>query len=310
MKIQIYDGENTFSMDVTPDITVQDFRAFLAVECDLEPDAIALAFESRPLDDEQRSLQEYGIGEGDLIVLNRRTVAETASAPTIDWSSVPAPNDTRTSAVAAPNARTTIPDDDDPEVIRHMFLSNPYQLSLLKERNPPLAEALLSGDLARFSEMLASQRREVSERNRQRVRVFADPLNPSNQEMIAEEIRAENVRANMESAIEFNPETFGQVIMLYVEVKVNGHPLKAFVDSGAQMTIMSARCAELCNVMRLVDRRFRGIARGVGTQTIIGRVHVAQMQIGNDFLTSSFSILQDQPMDLLLGLDMLKRHQV
>ena len=37
---------------------------------------------------------------------------------------------------------------------------------------------------------------------------------------------------------------------------------------------------------------------------------VGQIQIGTDFLQSSFSILEDQPMDMLLGLDMLKRHQV
>ncbi len=35
-----------------------------------------------------------------------------------------------------------------------------------------------------------------------------------------------------------------------------------------------------------------------------------QIQIGPDFLQSSFSILEEQPMDMLLGLDMLKRHQV
>lgn len=38
--------------------------------------------------------------------------------------------------------------------------------------------------------------------------------------------------------------------------------------------------------------------------------HVAQVQIEGDFLPCSFSILEDQPMDMLLGLDMLKRHQV
>ena len=37
---------------------------------------------------------------------------------------------------------------------------------------------------------------------------------------------------------------------------------------------------------------------------------VAQLEIENNYFATSLSVLEDQPMDMLLGLDMLRRHQV
>ena len=104
------------------------------------------------------------------------------------------------------------------------------------------------------------------------------------------------------------PEAMGRVLMLYVEAKINGHSIQAFCDSGAQATIMSVKLARECGLEDYIDTRFEGTAVGVGTGKIVGRIHMVQLQIGNYHFPCSLTVMENQDMPFLLGLDMMKRH--
>jgi hypothetical protein len=132
-------------------------------------------------------------------------------------------------------------------------------------------------------------------------------------------IKRANIQHNFEQALEHSPELYSAIKMLYVDCEVNRCAVQALVDTGAEATIMSWACAERCGVVRLVDERFSGVARGVGSSKIAGRIHVLPLKLGAVFVSTSVQVLAPPAgasrlapppaLDFLLGLDSLRRFQ-
>ncbi|TPP49215.1 Aspartyl protease family protein [Leishmania donovani] len=95
------------------------------------------------------------------------------------------------------------------------------------------------------------------------------------QRRIYAQIQQQQIDENLANALEYTPEAFAKVAMLYVPCTINQVLVKAFVDSGAQNSIMNKRTAERCM-----------------------------------YIPFAFYVIEDQAMDLIIGLDQLRRHQM
>lgn len=269
-------------LDVDTSIELENVKAILEAEFAIAPENQQILFMGRVLLDDKRTLASYGIKDGDLLVIHDTRAMNTQNSEMSNLE----------------------------EVMRQQILQSPSLQQNLRQHNPVLLDAALRSP-QEFAQVITQQRAKVQEMQAAQEELFhSDPFDVEAQKKIEESIRQDRVAENLEHAIEFSPESFGNVSMLYVNLKVNGHPVKAFVDSGAQATIISPDCATRCGIMRLLDTRFAGVALGVGTAKILGRIHSTQIQLGSDlFLPCSFTVLEGRNVDMLFGLDMLKRYQ-
>lgn len=320
MKLTITYDDNVVQLDVYEDMELENLIAYCEAEIGTSFNDLQMLHNARPLSDMKKTIKQLGIDDGDMVLVVAKAALQQSQQHQQNNPSVSSPLNTGNN-LAGGSSSSGQPTAEDllsmteitleqSKKVRDSFMANPSELTSLKLSNMPLADALESGSLDEFHKVLNEQHKRRRDDQLKRLRMLtADPFDVEAQKMIAEEIQRQQIESNMQDAIEFMPEAFGQVHMLYIKCKVNGYPIDAFVDSGAQSTIMSKACAERCNITRLIDNRWSGIAQGVGTQKILGRIHLCQVQIENDFLSSSFNVLEQQPMDMLLGLDMLRRHQ-
>ncbi|XP_057430956.1 protein DNA-DAMAGE INDUCIBLE 1 [Lotus japonicus] len=297
MKITVMTAdEQILTLDVDPNESVENVKALLEVETSVPLQKQQLLFNGKEVRNPEK-LSALGVKDDDLLMMvsggGGGAAASSGSANDLSFN---------------PDGSAV-----NPSAFQQHIRRDSNMMGQLFQSDPELAQAILGNDLNRLQEILRLRHRQKDEYRRQKEEelalLYADPFDVEAQKKIEAAIRQKGIDENWEAALEHNPEAFARVVMLYVDMEVNGVPLKAFVDSGAQSTIISKSCAERLGLLRLLDQRYKGIAHGVGQSEILGRIHVAPIKIGTIFYPCSFLVLDSPNMEFLFGLDMLRKHQ-
>ncbi|XP_062170012.1 protein DNA-DAMAGE INDUCIBLE 1 [Alnus glutinosa] len=292
MKITVMTAdEQIITLDVDPNESVENVKALLEVESSVPLQQQQLLYNGKEMRNFEK-LSALGVKDEDLVMMIPN-VAPSASTNNLSFN---------------PDGSAV-----NPGAFQQHIRNDSNVMAQLFQADPELAQVILGNDLNRMQDLLRQRHKQKSELRHQQEEelalLYADPFDVEAQKKIEAAIRQKGIDENWQAALEHNPEAFARVVMLYVDMEVNGVPLKAFVDSGAQSTIISKSCAERCGLLRLLDQRYKGIAHGVGQSEILGRIHVAPIKIGSIFYPCSFTVLDSPNMEFLFGLDMLRKHQ-
>ena len=312
------------NLQVTQEMTVETLKACVSADMSLPPESQTLTFNGTTLVDNAATLQSYGISQNEMLqvsVVGSTTPGNASASTSAALSAIQSSSNGESvseDVLVDPSLRMEmLPPNLGPQQFHDIVRLNPQLLAEIEYTNSALAKALRENDFSSMRGLLIKYQMAAYVRKRKQAqedqRLNDNPWDTEAQNAIAERIRRENVEQNRQMAMEHHPESFTRVLMLYIPLEVNGVKIQAFVDSGAQSTIMSQDCAERCGIMRLVDTNFAGTAVGVGTAKICGRVHLAPIKIGGTTLNCTFTVMEknlgDRNMEFLLGLDMLKRYQ-
>ncbi|KAH9513523.1 cyanamide hydratase, partial [Bulinus truncatus] len=172
-------SDQLFTIEVSEDLELENFKALCQVETGVPAQEMSIVWNGRPLHDDKLTLNQYGIHNGDIVLVQqlRGQISHPSEFPNIDFGSIHLPGSERV------NTRR----EDDPEFIRNMLLKDPSQMALLKERNPPLADAL--SDRVKFAKVFEEQRQARIKEEQKRLQLLtADPFDPHAQQQIEEAI--------------------------------------------------------------------------------------------------------------------------
>ena len=95
--------------------------------------------------------------------------------------------------------------------------------------------------------------------------------------------------------------------LLYVPCKINEHLVGILVDTGASTSVISEPLMKKLNLEHRLNTTRKGMAVGVGSARILGRIFDCPIQIGHAEFLLNFAVLESNNDKLILGVDQLRR---
>lgn len=195
---------NLLSLEVFPEMSIEALRSSIHAETQIEPSAQHLYHNGDLIMDNDKTMEQLSIADGEMLALHVRDVRGSTGVPA-------AGNPRAAQEQQQPRQNPSRPaaaNQTDPELIRLQILGNPQSRAELQRTNPQLAAVLDDRErfTAAFREAADRERRDRSERQRQIALLNEDPFNIEAQAKIEEIIRQERVMENLQNAMEHNPE--------------------------------------------------------------------------------------------------------
>ena len=256
------------------------------------------------------TLELAGVGDNDLVLLRKVCPVAPPSSKSAQREAFVA---SQLAAIAERRGQLqTTMFDDETEALLARVAANPSALTSLRMTEPGIARALVSGKEAvrdSLQAKMVSDLRAAFDDDWALREAQQNPDTSESQRVILAHINKTKVAEQRQMAMEYMPELYTSVSMLYVRCKLNKQPAIAFIDSGAQISLLSLRFAQENGLEELIDRQYQGVATGVGIGKIVGRIHLCDLQLGSKHLQVSFSVIEGD-LEFLLGLDLMKRYHM
>lgn len=201
------EDQDLLSLEVFPEMSLEALRSSIHAETRIDPSAQHLYHNGALITDNNKTMEQLSIGDGELLALHVRDMRGSTGIPTGANAGSSRQAAAQQQQQLQRNASRAA-NETDPELIRLRFLGNPEHRAELQRTQPQLASVLDNPErfAAAFRDATDRDRRERSERQRQIANLNSDPFDIEAQAKIEEIIRQERVMENLQNAMEHNPE--------------------------------------------------------------------------------------------------------